>query len=141
MYFQYMHLPVQWFYLEFRKQHFLSHLGKYFDKIGKISAKIHEIGKIKVIFGLGMTPILGLKNGQIKSLLYVSYQSVYRQITYIRPLHMSAMFVVYSVISRNLEWVREWPWEFYYRSVNTVRKSWSCQNEAQTVKHSIFDHI
>ena len=26
-------------------------------EIGKISAKIHEIGKIKVIFGLGMTPI------------------------------------------------------------------------------------
>ena len=26
-------------------------------KIGKISAKIHEIGKIKAIFGLGMTPI------------------------------------------------------------------------------------
>ena len=38
-------------------------------KIGKISAKIHEIGKIKAIFGLGMTPIYGLKNGQIKSLI------------------------------------------------------------------------
>ena len=37
-------------------------------KIGKISAKIHEIGKIKTFFGLGMTPIYGLKNGQIKSL-------------------------------------------------------------------------
>ena len=37
-------------------------------KIGKISAKIHEIGKIKAIFGLGMTPIYGLKNDQIKSL-------------------------------------------------------------------------
>ena len=37
-------------------------------KIGKISAKIHEIGKIKAFFGLGMTPIYGLKNGQIKSL-------------------------------------------------------------------------
>ena len=37
-------------------------------KIGKISAKIHEIGKIRAIFGLGMTPIYGLKNGQIKSL-------------------------------------------------------------------------
>ena len=33
------------------------HLGKYFIKIGKIFAKIHEIGKIKAIFGLGMTPI------------------------------------------------------------------------------------
>ena len=47
---------------------FPSHLGKYFIKIGKIRAKIHEIGKIKAIFGLGMTPIYGLKNGQIKSL-------------------------------------------------------------------------
>ena len=43
-------------------------MGKYFIKIGKIRAKIHEIGKIKAIFGLGMTPIYGLKNGQIKSL-------------------------------------------------------------------------
>ena len=32
-----------------------------------MSTKIHEIGK-KAIFGLGMTPILGVKNGQIKSL-------------------------------------------------------------------------
>ena len=42
---------------DFRKLPFPSHLGKYFIKIGKISAKIHEIGKIKAIFGLGMTPI------------------------------------------------------------------------------------
>ena len=42
---------------DFRKLPFPSHLGKYFNKIGKISAKIHEIGKIKAIFGLGMTPI------------------------------------------------------------------------------------
>ena len=42
-------------------------------KIGKISAKIHEIGKIKAIFGLGMTPIYGLKNGQIKSLLFITF--------------------------------------------------------------------
>ena len=33
------------------------HIGKYFIKIGKISDKIHEIGKTKAIFGLGMTPI------------------------------------------------------------------------------------
>ena len=33
------------------------HLGKYFIKIGKISAKKHEIGKLKAIFGFGMTPI------------------------------------------------------------------------------------
>ena len=32
-------------------------LGKYFIKIGKISAKLHKIGKIKAIFGMGMTPI------------------------------------------------------------------------------------
>ena len=51
-------------------------MGKYFIKIGKIRAKIHEIGKIKAIFGLGMTPIYGLKNGQIKSLnIYVTFQS------------------------------------------------------------------
>ena len=42
-------------------------------KIGKISPKIHEIGKIKAIFGLGMTPIYGLKNGRIKSLTKVTF--------------------------------------------------------------------
>ena len=52
---------------------FPTHLGKYFIKIGKIRAKIHEIGKIKAIFGLGMTPIYGLKNGQIKSLVHLTY--------------------------------------------------------------------
>ena len=57
------------FIWDIRKLPFPSHLGKYSIKIGKISAKIHEIGKIKVIFGLGMTPIYGLKNGQIKSLM------------------------------------------------------------------------
>ena len=45
------------FTLDFRKLPFPSHLGKYIIKSGKISAKIHEIGKIKAIFGLGMTPI------------------------------------------------------------------------------------
>ena len=54
-------------------------------------------------------------------------------------VHTFAMFVVYSVISRNLECAREWPWKFFNGSVNTVRKSWSCQNEAQTVKYSIFN--
>ena len=57
------------FIWDFGKLPFPTHLGKYFIKIGKIRAKIHEIGKIKAIFGLGMTPIYGLKNGQIKSLL------------------------------------------------------------------------
>ena len=56
------------FIWNFGKLPFPAHLGKYFIKIGKIRAKIHEIGKIKAIFGLGMTPIYGLKNGQIKSL-------------------------------------------------------------------------
>ena len=55
------------FYWDFRKLPFPSHLGKYFNKIGKISAKIHESEKIKAIFGLGMTPILDRKNGKIKS--------------------------------------------------------------------------
>ena len=56
------------FIWDFGKLPFPTHLGKYFIKIGKIRAKIHEIGKIKAIFGLGMTPIYGLENGQIKSL-------------------------------------------------------------------------
>ena len=45
------------FIWDFRKLPFPSHLGNYFIKIGEISAKKHEIGKINVIFGLGMTPI------------------------------------------------------------------------------------
>ena len=43
------------FIWDFGKLPFPTHLGKYFIKIGKIRAKIHEIGKIKAIFGLGMT--------------------------------------------------------------------------------------
>ena len=45
------------FIWDFVKLPFPSYLGKYIIKIGKISAKIHEIGKIKAIFELGMTPI------------------------------------------------------------------------------------
>ena len=45
------------FIWNFGKLPFPSQLGKYTIKIGKISTKIHEIGKIKAIFGLGMTPI------------------------------------------------------------------------------------
>ena len=45
------------FIWDFGKLPFPSHLGKYIIKIGKISTKIHKIGKIKAIFGLGMTPI------------------------------------------------------------------------------------
>ena len=64
----YIYIYISDFIWDFRKLPFSAHLGKYFTKIGKISAKIHEIGKIKAIFGLGMTPIYGPKNGQIKSL-------------------------------------------------------------------------
>ena len=45
------------FIWDFGKLPFPSHLGKYIIKIGKISTKIHKIGKIKAIFGLGMIPI------------------------------------------------------------------------------------
>ena len=44
---------------------------KIFHKNWEISAKIHEIGKIKAIFGLGMSPIKGCQNGQIKSLTHI----------------------------------------------------------------------
>ena len=36
---------------------FLHIWGFVLNKIGEISAKIHEIGKIQANFGLGMTPI------------------------------------------------------------------------------------
>ena len=52
------------FIWDFGKLPFPEHLGEYFIKTGKISAKIHEIWKIKAIFGLGMSPIYGGKNGQ-----------------------------------------------------------------------------
>ena len=48
---------VSGFIWAFRKLPFPSHLGKYCITTGKISAKIHEFGKMKTIFGLGMTPI------------------------------------------------------------------------------------
>ena len=50
-------LMVSDFIWDFGKLPFPEHLGKYFIKIGKESAKLDEIGKIKAIFGLGMTPI------------------------------------------------------------------------------------
>ena len=52
-----MKFDISDFIWDFGKLPFPSHLGKYIIKIGKISTKIHEIGKIKAIFGLGMTPI------------------------------------------------------------------------------------
>ena len=45
------------FIWDFGKLPFPSHLGKYIIKFLKICTKIHEIGKIKAIFGLGMIPI------------------------------------------------------------------------------------
>ena len=45
------------FISDFGKLPFPEHFGKYFIIIGKTSAKIHEIGKIKAIFGLGMIPL------------------------------------------------------------------------------------
>ena len=49
--------PFNDFIWDSGKLPFPSQLGKYLIKSGKISAKIHEIGKIKAIFGLGLTPI------------------------------------------------------------------------------------
>ena len=51
------HTHLLFFIWDFGKLPFPSHLGKYIIKIGKISTKIHEIGKIKAIFELGMTHI------------------------------------------------------------------------------------
>ena len=45
------------FIWDFGKLPFSEHLGKYFIKNEKISDKVREFGKIKAIFGLGMTPI------------------------------------------------------------------------------------
>ena len=45
------------FILDFGKLPFSLHLGKFFIHFGKIITKIHKIGKIKTIFGLGMTPL------------------------------------------------------------------------------------
>ena len=62
------------FIWDFVKLPFPADLGKYIIKNGKRSTKIHEIGKIKTIFGLGMTPMdIRLKNGQIKSLQAFSF--------------------------------------------------------------------
>ena len=43
------------FILDFGKLPFSLNLGKMFIHFGKIITKIHKIGKIKTIFGLGMT--------------------------------------------------------------------------------------
>ena len=56
------------FILVFGKLPFSLHSGKCFIHFGKKITKIHKIGKIKSIFGLGMTPLLGGKKIQIKSL-------------------------------------------------------------------------
>ena len=79
------------FIWDFGKIPFPTHLGKYFIKIGKIRAKIHEIGKIKAIFGLGMTPIYGLKKGQIKSLTCTYLSTIAKN-----PVLMSTLRVLLS---------------------------------------------
>ena len=86
------------FMWNFRKLPFPSHLGKYFLKFGKISAKIHEIGKIKATFGLRMTPIYGLKNGQIKSLMLYPSVSVCPSV---RPSVLTISIDNLSIYSRN----------------------------------------
>ena len=48
---------IQCFYLGYWEATFFFTFGKIYYKNGKISTKIHEIGKIKAIFGLEMTPI------------------------------------------------------------------------------------
>ena len=50
-------ISISDFIWDFRKLPLPSNLGNYFIKIGKIGAKIHEIGKINAIFGLEMTPV------------------------------------------------------------------------------------
>ena len=47
----------QCFYLGFGEATFSFTFGKIYHKNVKISTKIQEIGKIKAILGLGMTPI------------------------------------------------------------------------------------
>ena len=50
-------LPTSDFTLDFEKLPFSLYLGKLFIHFGKIITKIHKVGKIKTIFGLGMTRI------------------------------------------------------------------------------------
>ena len=45
------------FILDFGMLPFSLHLGKFVIHFGKILTKIHKIGKIKTIFGFGMTPL------------------------------------------------------------------------------------
>ena len=73
------------FIWDFRKLPFPSHLGKYFIKIGKTKCLNTGNWVNKGHFWIGMTPIFGLKNGQIKSLLAVNIdnnivQSLYNAI-------------------------------------------------------------
>ena len=50
-------IQVSDFIWDFGKLPFPAHLGKYIIKNGEISTKINKIGKIKTIFGIGITPI------------------------------------------------------------------------------------
>ena len=113
------------FIWDFGKLPFPTHLGKYFIKIGKIRAKIHEIGKIKAIFGLGMTPIYCLKNGQIKSLVIVATENILMKINSCKELayrmdHSKPK--LYSVSPHRLQPTRD---------DCTVLVQWLCECNAQ----------
>ena len=54
---EYHYKPASDFIWDFGKLPFPSHLGKYIIKIWEMSTNKNEIGIIKAIFGLGMTPI------------------------------------------------------------------------------------
>ena len=77
------------FIWDFGKLPFPTHLGKYFIKIGKIRAKIHEIGKIKAIFWIGndshiwpqkwpnkITDVLGTQKNRLNETVLLSTQNM-----------------------------------------------------------------
>ena len=65
------------FNCDFRKVQFLSHLGKYFIKIEKISAKNTCNWENKGHFWIGNDSHIRRKNGQIKSLnMYEAFHNV-----------------------------------------------------------------
>ena len=101
---------------------FQNTLGKYFIKIGKISAKIHEIRKIKAIFGLGVTPILGPKNGQIKSLL-TEDQKYCRMLQGEHSAILSTFIKLPFVIKIFVLSIFEWPFHTGFTVHNVCLKS------------------
>ena len=130
------------FIWDFGKLPFPTHLGKYFIKIGKIRAKIHEIGKIKAIFWLGMTPIYGLKNGQTKSLIWTNFCS---PIT--RSLHIKYEFNWPSSFRGEDVWKCWWATDgwtdkgrrshwYTFSSPMSLRLRWANNTEFQKFKSS-----